>query len=110
MSNKLGPIDITCDAPSYSVVRACEWLGFQAPLDVRWVQLSHFLAERRVPGAANGFLAWKWFFGAGQPEGHTCSCGEPLPILENYAFTFACDRVANFHLGQCRRCRTVFWE
>jgi hypothetical protein len=37
-------------------------------------------------------------------------CGHVLPTLEKYAFTFAFGKVVDFLLGQCHRCRTMFWE
>jgi hypothetical protein len=40
----------------------------------------------------------------------TCTCGEPLPRLEKYAITFVFEKVADYRLGQCRRCATMFWE
>jgi len=109
MSNQLGPIDVTCDAPAYSVVRACRCLGISAPEDVRWCQLSHFLSQ---PDAATGlfhFLGWENILGR-VPGERTCSCGERLPVLERVAFTFSTGREETYMLGQCRRCGTVFWE
>jgi hypothetical protein len=108
MFSKLGALDITCDAPSYAVVQACEGLGFITPLDVRWCQMDHFLS--RPSEEAGAFHPWKWFFGKGRPKEKTCSCGAPLPHLEMYSFTFSCEKVVDYNLGQCRRCRTIFWQ
>jgi hypothetical protein len=94
------------EAPPYSVVQACQGLGFQTPLDVRWYRLSRFPGVR---DGLRGLLPWKLFFGKNQPR-PTCSCGQPLPVLEKYAFTFRTHKVKNYLLGQCPRCRTVFWE
>jgi hypothetical protein len=33
-----------------------------------------------------------------------------LPKLEKYAITFVLEKVADYLLGQCRRCGTLFWE
>ncbi len=107
MASKLGPLDVCCDAPSYTVVHACESLGFRTPLDVRWYRLSHFLADTRAM-LINHF--WNMFFAKTQATERTCSCRAPLPVLENYAFTFANERVIDYQLGQCQRCATVFWE
>jgi hypothetical protein len=30
--------------------------------------------------------------------------------MEGYTFTFASGKEAEYLLGQCRRCRTIFWE
>lgn len=105
MANWLGPIEIRCDAPSYPVVRACEELGFVSPLDVRWCRISHAHDGRPL-----GRDAWQWLFGTGKGQGQTCACGRPLPPLERYKFTFNSDAEALYLLGQCRQCRTVYWE
>jgi hypothetical protein len=57
-----------------------------------------------------GPFSWKLFFGRGDPQEQTCTCGEPLPALEKYAFTLNSGRVLDYLLGQCARCRTVYWE
>lgn len=110
MSNQLGPVQITCDAPPYLVVQACESLGFHTPLDVGWWRLSHFLAEHREQRGVLGRAPWKWFFSPGVSRENACSCGEPLPLLEAYSFIFVSHTVAEYHLGQCSRCHTIFWE
>jgi hypothetical protein len=108
MSSQLGPIDVCCDAPAYPIVHACERLGFQNPLDVRWCRLSRF----PYPGDRDPLLGvnpWRWFTNR-NPSDRTCSCGNPLPLLENFAFTLASERVIDYRLGQCLHCRTMFWE
>jgi len=105
MSSQLGPIEICCDAPSYLIVQACERLRFRSPLDVPWWRLSHYLNEN-----SSRFGVWNLLFAKTRAEKKTCHCGAPLPILEDYAFTFACGKVANYGLAQCPRCRTIFWE
>jgi hypothetical protein len=110
MSGRLGPMEIGCDAPPYPVVRACEGLGFQSPLDVRWCRLSRARNGRLEPGGGLGLHLWEWLFGTGLPREATCACGQPLPALDKYTFTFASDKVADYRLGQCRRCRAMFWE
>ena len=104
MSNQLGPLEISCDAPPYVIVQACQLLQFKAPLDVRWCEKSHYLRE----GPA-GVRLWN-LFAKSQPVKTTCTCGMPLPLLENYAFTFACGKVLHYNLSQCSKCRTMFWE
>src|SRR5262249_3128658 len=106
---RLGPIDVCCDAPLYAVVRACAGLGFHAPLDVRWCRLSHFLREHGVPPEPAGNRLWRWLLGRRRPE-RTCSCGEPLPVLGVYGTPGCPEGVGDYLLGQCRRCRTIFWE
>ena len=99
MSNNLGPIEIDCDAPPYAVVQACEGLGFSRPQDVRWRRL-----DRHLFGRPAGFFPW--LRGTDPP----CSCGQPVPSLEGYTFTFLSGRQAEYFLAQCRRCATVFWD
>ena len=105
MASQLGPIEICCDAPPYLIVQACERLRFLSPLDVRWCRMSNFLNDLSA-----SLRIWNFLFIKNQPEKRTCSCGEPLPVLEDYAFTFACGKVLNYALGQCPKCRTIFWE
>ena len=110
MFSRLGPIDIECDAPLYSVVEACEGLGFQSPLDVRWCRMSHVLRGQRELGGVVGFHPLRWLFGSSQPAKTICTCGQPLPPMERYTFTFASEKEAHYLLGQCCRCRTMYWE
>jgi hypothetical protein len=42
-------------------------------------------------------------------EGH-CLCGQVLPRLDKCAFTLLSGKELHYFLGQCKRCRTVFWE
>jgi len=110
MFSRLGPINIDCDAPLYSVVEACEKLGFQSPLDVRWCRMSHVLGGQRESSGVVGFHPLLWMFGSIQPPEATCTCGQSLPLMERYTLTFAWEKEAHYLLGQCRRCRTMFWE
>lgn len=48
MISRLGTPEIFCDAPPYAVVRACETLGFQSPLDVRWCRKSQSIRGQVV--------------------------------------------------------------
>jgi hypothetical protein len=32
-----------------------------------------------------------------------------MPAVERYAITFVLEKVADYLLGQCRRCGTIFW-
>ena len=89
MSSELGPIDIQCDAPSYPVVRACERLGLRNPQDVRWCRVNRYA----LPGGRSA-----------------CTCGELLPLLESYTFTFVTGKQAAYFLAQCDHCHTIFWD
>jgi hypothetical protein len=104
----LGPIDIECDAPLYSVVEACGTLGFQSPLDVRWCRTSNFLGRQLVPDG--GFHPLRWLFGSSRSSKTTCTCGQPRPELGPCTFKFESGKEGHYLLGQCPRCRTMFWE
>jgi hypothetical protein len=99
MTDDLGPLEVVCDAPPYPVVRACAGLGFEAPQDVRWARLER--KRQRRPG---GLFPW---LRAGKSS---CSCGESLPELESYTFTFVSGTRAEYFLAQCVRCKTIFWD
>jgi hypothetical protein len=110
MFSALRGFEICCDAPPYGVVRACEKCGLDTPLDVRWCRRSDF-----VRGAGHwraGFCSrlWQWFCGNGNSAVSICSCGQPLPKAETYSFSFLHRKVGDYLLGQCARCRTVFWD
>jgi hypothetical protein len=110
MSDALGPLEIECDAPSYSIVKACHMVGFETPEDVRWVRMSHQLV-----GDASGWGLFhnpvRSLLGRGTAAvGQTCSCGRKLPALEKYTFTYLNGREASYMLAQCRGCRSVYWD
>ena len=107
MADQLGPVEIDCDAPPYPVVRACERLGFRSPLDVRWCRVVH----DRGPAPWRQLLCqpWRWLSGAWRPRGKPCPCGGPAPALERCTFALASRRVT-YLVGQCPRCRTIFWD
>src|SRR5438067_1570177 len=107
MSSRLGPIDVFCDAPPYSVVRASRWVGMLTPEDVRWCRVSNVLWEEAIPYDGRG---WALFLETGGAAGKRCRCGGGLPRLERCTFTFRTGRHADYLLGQCGRCRTVLWE
>lgn len=102
--------EICCDAPSYGIVRACEQCGFSSPLDVRWCRMSHFVNGAGQRKGSFGSRLWQWFFGKRKPKVRTCTCGQPLPVLKKVGFTFLCKKVGDYLLGQCPRCRTMFWD
>jgi hypothetical protein len=108
MFNSLGPIDIECDAPFYSFVEACGALGFRSPLDVRWCRISHLLEGQRKRDG--GFHPLRWLFGDSRNPKTTCTCGEPLSKMKDCICTFESGKDSHYLLGQCRRCRTMFWE
>jgi hypothetical protein len=110
MNSQLGPIDIECDAPSYSIVGACQTLGFLSPLDVRWCRLSHFRDVERERSGVPGFHPWTWLFGSNAAVKTNCPCGQSLPMMERCTFTFPSGRVAHYYIGQCSLCHAIYWE
>jgi hypothetical protein len=103
-----GPIAIDCDAPPYAIVRACAKLGFRSPLDVRWRRVK---AAREQAGWKKvlSWAPWKLLRGAARPRRENCSCGAPRPHLETCVFIGYGFR-ARYVIGQCDRCRTIFWD
>jgi hypothetical protein len=110
MSSRLGPLEVECDAPPYTVVRACRELGMQSPEDVCWRRISHF--NRRWMTLTNLFGPGSWAALLAGREGRDagCSCGQTLPALETCSFVFRSGRSQSYQIGQCARCRTVYWE
>jgi hypothetical protein len=111
MFSHLGPLDIECDCPPYVVVQASRRIGVRTPEDVRWCRLNHFLAEPPSWRQLLSLEGIKSALGLGdRRKSKTCICGQPLPCLARYAFTYSTGAEASYLLGQCGRCRTVFWE
>lgn len=110
MSNHLGPLQVECDAPPYAIVRACRKLGMNEPEDVRWCRKGR--RSRRHIGWIQFLTSpiWGRLLRAGEPEGPTCSCGTSMPLLECYCFTFQTGDQVEYEMGQCPRCRTIYWE
>src|SRR5262245_55450811 len=104
MFNKLGPIDICCDAPPYSIVQACNMIGMQDPEDVRWLRLSAVLGEDDYGHAGEKRGSLSALFGLGKPGRSTCTCGAQLPELQKYLFTFLTGKEMAFLLAQCGKC------
>jgi hypothetical protein len=105
----LESLDLECDAPSYSIVKISQILGFQSPVDVRWCRLSHF------PGGERGRQGFwtrlrRFFFSRTEAKRKTCTCGQPLPDMKRLALAHLFPQEVNYFLGQCPRCRTIFWE
>jgi len=108
--SRLGPIDITCDAPSYKVVQACRRVGLQEPEDVRWCRLSE---HGPVTHGWRGLFhseTWKRLLKPQPAHEKGCRCGGRLPDLDRVTFTFTTGHEATYLIGQCGRCRTVFWD
>jgi hypothetical protein len=111
MSNQqLGPLEVECDAPAYSIVHACQYVGIRTPEDVRWCRMSHFLGRSEGWKGLFQFLNWEGLMGRVHIGELHCSCGAGLPRLEPVTFTFTTGRDECLQMGQCARCGTVFWE
>jgi hypothetical protein len=102
-------IEIWCDAPPYRVVQACRLIGVRSPEDVRWCHLGHLRGDCGARSVLRSALSWLWrLTGNGGPD--RCSCGAPLPALQPFRFLFDHGDLPTYWLGQCDRCRTVYWE
>jgi hypothetical protein len=111
MIQRLGPLDIDCDCPPYAIVQASKRIGIRRPEDVRWCRLIHFLNEPPSWRELLSLQSWKYFLGGREwRKAKVCVCGQPLPCLAKYAFTYNTGSEESYLLGQCGRCRTVFWE
>jgi hypothetical protein len=74
--------------------------------------MSRFRAEHESRWDILNPLSWKAALGGGGRTGReqTCSCGQELPVMERYVFTYGTGAQAIYLLGQCRRCHKIFWE
>lgn len=82
----------------------------RAPEDVRWCRLGR--RTRRHYGWIH-FLAspiWGRLLGRREPETSSCTCGRSLPEMACYSFTFQNGDQVDYEMGQCVRCRTIYWD
>jgi hypothetical protein len=110
VAKQLGPLDLVCEAPPYPIVKACAALGFRNPEDVRWCHVGQFLGERPTWAGTYQFLTADGAVNVSLMLDQHCSCGRGLPPLELYTFLLATGEEVPYFLGQCPRCRTLFWE
>ena len=110
MMSRLGLLEVECDAPPYPIVRACRKLGMSHPEDVRWCRKSRF--HKRDQSWMSFLASPLWGRLLGRSEGHeqACNCGQPLPTLESFSFTFQSGEQMDYEMAQCPRCGTVYWE
>lgn len=101
MSDDLGPIEITCDAPPYDVVAATERLGLHTPLDVRWQRIDHRVLK---PIRSGGLFTWRG------PATQPCRCGQPLPDVQICTVQSDGSGPARLYLGQCKACHVIVWD
>jgi len=110
MSSHFELLELECDAPPYVIVRACRKLGLMSPEDVRWCRKGR---HRKRHHGWISFLSnpiWGRLLGRTDAAGHGCTCGQSLPELECYAFTFQNGDEVEYEIGQCLRCWTIYWE
>jgi hypothetical protein len=110
MFNLSNSLEIDCDSPPYMIVRASRMVGLQSPEDVPWHRLSHY---RNRPFSGRELFTLrtlKELLGLRESRKDCCRCGQTLPELPRYTFTLSDGREVDYRIGQCDRCRTVFWE
>jgi hypothetical protein len=110
VSEQLGPIEICCDAPPYWIVRASRDLGLRAPEDVRWLRMSAFQCRASAPARSVSSFVVALFRGPAAQPGVSCTCGTRLPELSASLVVFEAGEAIAYRVGQCPRCRTVFWD
>ena len=77
--------------------------------DVPWRRMSHFLGGHFHQDLAREGT-WKSLFGASKPREVTCVCKQKLPRMEEYVFAFLSGIEERYLVGQCTRCRAVYWD
>jgi hypothetical protein len=110
MSKPLGPIEIACDCPPYPIVQACYLVGFQDPEDVRWCRLSTFLVDHAGWSEVARMFSWHLLPINRYLKGSRCSCNTQMPLMQRCLFSTSNGLSFTYLLGQCPRCRTIFWE
>lgn len=112
MCSSLGTLDVSCDAPPYEIVRACEKLPLHSPLDVRWCHKRHCRPIHEHKSGFSALCPWNWFRSQrNHVDKQVCACGALLPALDECTFTTPeYEVLAEYRIGQCRRCRTIYWE
>jgi hypothetical protein len=110
MATRLGPIDLCCDSPPYSIVQACAQVGIQCPEDVRWTRISVHQSAQAGWKQFVQHAPWNVFLAGEQNEEGPCNCGQIIPKMELYVFTLDTGKQLSYYLAQCPRCYTVFWE
>jgi len=109
MSRKV-ELEIVCDAPPYTVVQACSRIGVESPEDVRWCEAGNFLSEQHLSLPLRKHAKWNELRELLGPRHMACACGQPVPPLRGYVFTFGNGTTALYEVGQCGRCKRVYWS
>jgi hypothetical protein len=91
-------------------VQACRRVGIKEPEDVRWCRLRDYLNQ------TSGWMglfhphSWRHILSGSGADDKGCSCGCRLPTLDRVTFTFTTGHEVTYLLGQCPRCRSIFWD
>lgn len=104
------PIEANEDTPPHLVMRGCEELGFQKPLEVRWHRLSRFRSRYSRSAESLRIRILDLFFWPDSPREIACVCDQPLPVLQRFTLKVLFEPETQYLLGQCCQCRTIFWE
>jgi hypothetical protein len=108
MASRSNLLELECDAPPYDIVSSSEAIGLRRPLDVRWCRIGHMI---RKPESRGLWAFARRMFGIpARPRIRACSCGHEAPALDRVKFMCLGCSAGEFLLGQCPRCRTVYWE
>jgi len=110
MAGSLDPLEIDCDSPPYSIVQACRMVGLECPEDVPWYRYSRYVVGQYDSCEIVRLDNWKALLGLSRSPNFHCPCGEKLPELERCTFTYLSGKEAIYLVGQCGRCRTIFWD
>jgi hypothetical protein len=112
MAEELFPIQIDCDAPPYPIVEGTRLIGCTSPEDVRWFRYSRFTSGAYEGQEIINLRKWTSLLGlsAAAPQVLNCTCGQKLPRLERFTFTLSDESTVDYHIAQCERCHTIFWD
>jgi hypothetical protein len=77
---------------------------------VRWCNVGQVLGEHLSWRGAFQFLTSDGAMNVNLRLEQPCRCGRTLPGLELYTFLLATGEEVGYFLGQCRRCRRIYWE
>jgi hypothetical protein len=110
MARELQPLEIICDAPPYSIVKACRHIGLESPEDVRWCHALHYIELHGYRPAVRNRSGWNELLALLGPQSMKCSCGGKVPPLSDFHVLSGNADSGLYHFGQCRRCKTIYWE
>ena len=107
MSRQTVTLDVWCDVPAYGIVQACQWLGFERPLDVAW---HHRVATCGRSGRRRASLLCSAGCSAAANQRPRCAAAVKRRRSWSCRPVTGAARDDAIRLGQCSRCRTIFWD